>query len=187
MIDIRDLLCCSVNWMEVCATSDGSGVVYAVGNRIKPQEKTRVGRAERPAGGRARASLERTRNGNLDSCAGSDFVVMTYPRFFLRFDRFPNRIYNARAVTGVTKLHPVHRTASEIYIYIYSYRQDMPESLHGPDRQTLRKCPVGAITYLLITRFVLQGRDARRASRTPRGFDSERIEKQLRTYPDPNH
>ena len=21
----------------------------------------------------------------------------------------------------------------------------MPESLHGPDRQTLRKCPVGAI------------------------------------------
>ena len=43
----------------------------------------------------------------------------TYPRFFLRFDRFPNRIYNVRAVTGVTKLHPVHRTASEIYIYIY--------------------------------------------------------------------
>ena len=45
----------------------------------------------------------------------------TYPRFFLRFDRFRERIYNARAVTGVTKLHPVHRTASEISIYsIYS-------------------------------------------------------------------
>ena len=29
-------------------------------------------------------------------------------------------------------------------LLIYTYRQDMPESLHGPDRQTLRKCPVGA-------------------------------------------
>ena len=70
-----------------------------------------------------------------------------YPRFFLRFDRFPERIYNARAVRGGTDLHPVHRTASEISIYIY--RQDMPESLHGPDRQTLRKCPVGAIIEFL--------------------------------------
>ena len=60
-----------MNWMEVCATSDGSGVVYAVGNRIKPQEKTRVGRAERSAGGRARASLAATRNEKNDnySCA----------------------------------------------------------------------------------------------------------------------
>ena len=34
-----------------------------------------------------------------------------YPRFFLRFDRFPERIYNARAVRGGADLHPVHRTA----------------------------------------------------------------------------
>lgn len=58
-----------MNWMEVCATSDGSGVVYALRKPIKPQEKTRVGRAETPAGGRARAWLERTRNENIDSCA----------------------------------------------------------------------------------------------------------------------
>jgi len=51
--------------MEVCATSDGSGVVYAVGNRVEPQEKTRVGLAETSAGGRARASLAATRNQNL--------------------------------------------------------------------------------------------------------------------------
>ena len=25
----------------------------------------------------------------------------------------------------------------------------MPESLHGPDRQTLRKCPVGAIIIII--------------------------------------
>ena len=50
--------------MEVCATSDGSGVVYALRKPIKPQEKTRVGRAETPAGGRARAWLQRTRNEN---------------------------------------------------------------------------------------------------------------------------
>ncbi len=43
----------------------------------------------------------------------------TYPRFFLRFDRFPKRIHNVRAVTGGTCLHPVHRTASEIYIDTY--------------------------------------------------------------------
>ena len=65
----RDFRGCSVNWMEVCATSDGSGVVYAVGKPIKPQEKTRVSWTERPAGGRARACLQRTRNENIDSCA----------------------------------------------------------------------------------------------------------------------
>ena len=43
----------------------------------------------------------------------------TYPRFFLRFDRFPKRIYNARAVRGGAALHPVHRTASEIYLPTY--------------------------------------------------------------------
>ena len=148
------------DWMEVSATSDGSGVVYALGKPIKPQEKTRILFAETPTGGRARAWTERTTQQNLDSCAGPDFVSCplkpgsgstTYrcfrssnPRFFLRFNTIPNRVYNARAVTGVTKLHPVHRTASEIYIHTI-YRQDMPESLHGPDRQTLRKCPVGAI------------------------------------------
>ena len=42
-----------------------------------------------------------------------------YPRFFLRFDRFPKRVYNARAVRGGAKLHPVHRTASEIYLPTY--------------------------------------------------------------------
>ena len=55
--------------MELCATSDGSGVVYALGKPIKPQEKTRVLFVETPAGGRARAWLERTRNENIDSCA----------------------------------------------------------------------------------------------------------------------
>ena len=58
-----------MNWMELCATSGGSAVVYALGKPIKPQEKTRVGLAETPAGGRARASLARTPNENLDSCA----------------------------------------------------------------------------------------------------------------------
>ena len=65
----------------------------------------------------------------------------TYPRFFLRFDRFPNRIYNARAVTRWHK-PPSSSQNSLGNLYIYIYRQDMPESLHGPDRQTLRKCPV---------------------------------------------
>ena len=55
--------------MEVCATSDGSGVVYAVGNRIKPQEKTRILLVETPTGGRARASKLETRKENVDSCA----------------------------------------------------------------------------------------------------------------------
>ena len=45
-----------MNWMELCHTRDGSGVVYALGKPIKPQEKTRVSLGERPAGGRARAS-----------------------------------------------------------------------------------------------------------------------------------
>ena len=58
-----------MNWMEICATSDGSGVVYALTKPIKPQEKTRVSLGERPAGGRARASKVVTRNENLDSCA----------------------------------------------------------------------------------------------------------------------
>ena len=58
-----------MNWMEVCATSDGSGVVYALTKPIKPQEKTRVSLGERPAGGRARASKVVTRNENIDSCA----------------------------------------------------------------------------------------------------------------------
>ena len=65
-IDFRG---CSVNWMELCHPRDGSGVVYAVGNRVEPQEKTRVSWTESSAGRRARASLERTRNENLDSCA----------------------------------------------------------------------------------------------------------------------
>ena len=58
-----------MNWMEVCASSDGSGVVYALTKPIKPQEKTRVSLGERPAGGRARAWKFVTRNENLDSCA----------------------------------------------------------------------------------------------------------------------
>ena len=58
-----------MNWMELCHPRDGSGVVYAVGKPIKPQEKTRVSWTESSAGRRARASLERTRNENLDSCA----------------------------------------------------------------------------------------------------------------------
>ena len=57
-----------MNWMEVCATSDGSGVVYALRKPIKPQEKTRVGRAETPAGGRARAWTFVTRN-EIGPCA----------------------------------------------------------------------------------------------------------------------
>ena len=58
-----------MNWMELCATSDGSGVVYALGKPIKPQEKTRILFVETPVGGRARAWLARTRNENIDSCA----------------------------------------------------------------------------------------------------------------------
>ena len=58
-----------MNWMELCATSDGSGVVYALGKPIKPQEKTRILLVETPVGGRARAWTERTRKQNLDSCA----------------------------------------------------------------------------------------------------------------------
>ena len=65
-IDFRG---CSVNWMEVCATSDGSGVVYALRKPIKPQEKTRILLVETPTGGRARASKLETRKENLDSCA----------------------------------------------------------------------------------------------------------------------
>ena len=59
-----------MNWMELCATSDGSGVVYALGKPIKPQEKTRILFVETPTGGRARAWTERTTQQNLDSCAG---------------------------------------------------------------------------------------------------------------------
>ena len=58
-----------MNWMEVCATSDGSGVVYALRKPIKPQEKTRILLVETPTGGRARASKLETRKENLDSCA----------------------------------------------------------------------------------------------------------------------
>ena len=58
-----------MNWMEVCATSDGSGVVYALRKPIKPQEKTRTLLVETPTGGRARASKLETRNENIDSCA----------------------------------------------------------------------------------------------------------------------
>ena len=57
-----------MNWMELCHTRDGSGVVYALTKPIKPQEKTRVSLGERPAGGRARASKVVTRNENIDSC-----------------------------------------------------------------------------------------------------------------------
>ena len=55
--------------MEACAARDGPDVVYALGKPIKQQEKARVSMGERPAGGRARAWLQRTRNENLDSCA----------------------------------------------------------------------------------------------------------------------
>ena len=58
-----------MNWMELCHTRDGSGVVYALEKPLKPQEKTRVSMGERPAGGRARAWKFVTRNENLDSCA----------------------------------------------------------------------------------------------------------------------
>ena len=58
-----------MNWMEVCATSDGSGVVYALRKPIKPQEKTRTLLVETSTGGRARASNFVTRNENVDSCA----------------------------------------------------------------------------------------------------------------------
>ena len=58
-----------MNWMEGCATSDGSGVVYAFEKPIKPQEKTRTLLVETPTGGRARASKVVTRKENLDSCA----------------------------------------------------------------------------------------------------------------------
>ena len=58
-----------MNWMELCHPRDGSGVVYAVGKPIKPQEKTRVSWTESSAGRRARASKVVTRNENLDSCA----------------------------------------------------------------------------------------------------------------------
>ena len=58
-----------MNWMEVRATSDGSGVVYALRKPIKPQEKTRTLLVETPTGGRARASNFVTRNENLYSCA----------------------------------------------------------------------------------------------------------------------
>ena len=58
-----------MNWMEACAISDGSGVVYAFEKPIKPQEKTRTLFGETPTGGRARASNFVTRKQNLDSCA----------------------------------------------------------------------------------------------------------------------
>ena len=51
-----------MNWMEACATSDGSDVVlYALRKPIKPQEKTRILLVETPTGGRARASKLETR------------------------------------------------------------------------------------------------------------------------------
>ena len=54
-----------MNWLEACAARDGPGVVYALGKPIKPQEKTRILFVETPAGGRARAWTERTRNAIL--------------------------------------------------------------------------------------------------------------------------
>ena len=55
--------------MEGCATSDGSGVVYALRKPVKPQEKTRILLVETPTGGRARALNFVTRKENIDSCA----------------------------------------------------------------------------------------------------------------------
>ena len=51
-----------MNWMELCHTRDGPGVVYALEKPLKLQEKTRVSMGERPAGGRARAWKFVTRN-----------------------------------------------------------------------------------------------------------------------------
>ena len=109
--------------MEACAARDGPGVVYALGKPIKPQEKTRILFAETPTGVSTKSVL-------VFSCG-----LIGFPNAYTTPE--PSEV----AQTSIQFTEQPRKSL---------YRQDMPESLHGPDRQTLRKCPVGAIKSLRI-------------------------------------